>query len=56
VPVIKAWEATMVARIEIINAGQYIPGGTALKKGLEYALGLLLIYAAWPMYASSREG
>ena len=37
--VIKACEATMAAKIEMIKAGQNIPGGTELKNGLEYADG-----------------
>ena len=33
-----------------------MPGGTELKNGFEYAPALLLMYAAWPMYAMRRHG
>jgi hypothetical protein len=45
----RAWDATMAARIEMIIAGQNVPGGADLKKGFEYDSGFLEICAAWPM-------
>jgi hypothetical protein len=49
VPVIRACDAMMAARIEMMNPSQNSRGGADLKKGLEYALGWSLMYAAWPM-------
>jgi len=43
VAVIMACEATTAAKIAITKEGITQPGGTALKKGFEYAAGLTLI-------------
>ena len=51
-----ACDATMAAKMAIIWLGQNAPLGTQLKKGFEYALGVTLMNAACPMYASSRHG
>lgn len=46
VAVMMACEATMAAKIERMSEGQKVPGGTELKKGLEYAEGSSEIKAA----------
>jgi len=43
VAVIMACEATTAAKIAMTKEGINQPGGTALKKGFEYAAGLTLI-------------
>jgi len=43
VAVMMACEATTAAKIAITKEGINQPGGTALKKGFEYAAGLTLI-------------
>ena len=51
-----AWKATMAAKMAIISEGITQPDGTVLKKGFEYAAGLTLTKAAWPIYARERQG
>jgi hypothetical protein len=55
-PVIIACEATIAAKMASTILGQYMPGGTVLKKGFETAVGSMLMNAAWPIYARRRHG
>jgi hypothetical protein len=49
-----ACDATMSAKIAMINPAGRSRGGADAKKEVIYALGLMLMYAAWQMYASKR--